>query len=125
MQMTDHEIVQSFKEAKFPGKQITILAELNRCSKEDIFNVLVNNGVEINRRALNGGNHKAPKEPEEHKSMPLYVPECVKTMVKDELELTKLRIGDVKRDLDKYEHKAEELEEFLKEVEAYESKCKD
>ena len=28
MQMTDHEIVQSFKEAKFPGKQITILAEL-------------------------------------------------------------------------------------------------
>ena len=134
MQMTEREIVQSYREAKHPGTQISILADLNCCSREDIYNILVENGVGINRRVLNGGNNKAPmKDPkidkadnepkkETPKSKPLYIPECIKTMVLDELELLRLRVNDLKRELDKYESKAEDLEEFLNEIEAYETK---
>ena len=60
MQMSVNEIVRSYREAKEPGKQITILAELNCCTREDIYNILKENGVDINRRALNGGNSKSP-----------------------------------------------------------------
>lgn len=182
LQMTEHEIVQSYMLAKKRGEQIMILADLNCCQKEDIIEVLKKNGVEVNNRVFNGGNLKHPKKdvvttqpkkeetkshtitvvehatgkvvkeiqtkPEEvipatapkvetkepmyapfteHKDFPkdpkpLYIPDCVKTMVQDELELVKLRISDMKRELDKYEAKFDELEEFLKEVGAYEGK---
>lgn len=36
MQMTESEIVRNYREAKNKREQITILADLNRCEKEDI-----------------------------------------------------------------------------------------
>ena len=45
MQMTDGEILASYKQATKPHKQIGILAELNACSRETIIEVLRSNGV--------------------------------------------------------------------------------
>ena len=45
MQMNDTEIVSSYKRAESKSKQITILSELNACSKKDIEKVLTKAGV--------------------------------------------------------------------------------
>lgn len=44
--MTELEIVSTFRQAKYPGKQVAILAELNGCSTEEIKEILLRNGVE-------------------------------------------------------------------------------
>ena len=41
MEMTAHEIVRSYKEAKDKKKQVGILAQLNLCTPEDIKKILV------------------------------------------------------------------------------------
>ena len=43
--MNDTEIVSSYKRAESKSKQITILSELNACSKKDIEKVLKKAGV--------------------------------------------------------------------------------
>lgn len=45
MHMTADEIVRSYREAKAPSKQITILAQLNCCSTDDIRNLLKDAGA--------------------------------------------------------------------------------
>lgn len=45
MQMTEGEIVRSYKEAKNKSQQVGILAELNCCSKEKIIEILKQEGT--------------------------------------------------------------------------------
>ena len=45
MEMTAHEIVRSYKEAKDKKKQVGILAQLNLCTPEDIKKILVEGGI--------------------------------------------------------------------------------
>lgn len=45
MQMTNEEIVRSYKEAKHKGHQIGVLADLNVCPKEVIIEILVEGGI--------------------------------------------------------------------------------
>lgn len=44
--MTELEIVSTFRQAKYPGKQVAILAELNDCTTEKIKEILLRNGVD-------------------------------------------------------------------------------
>lgn len=44
--MTDLEIVSSYRQAKKKKEQITILSQLNACSKEKIIEILKNNGIQ-------------------------------------------------------------------------------
>lgn len=46
MQMTEEEICRSFKEAKDHRKQVSILADLNCCSKDEIRKILMKNGID-------------------------------------------------------------------------------
>lgn len=46
MEMTDLEILRSYRQAKKKKEQITILSELNCCSKEKIIEILKNNGIQ-------------------------------------------------------------------------------
>lgn len=45
MQMTDKEIIRSYKEALNKRKQIEVLSDLNACTREDIVNILSAAGV--------------------------------------------------------------------------------
>lgn len=47
MQMTDSEIVKSYKEAKEKKKQIEILSQLNACDVAKIREILIANGVQF------------------------------------------------------------------------------
>lgn len=47
MTMTEAEICREFKEAKNPGAQVGILADLNVCSKNEILKVLLVNDQDI------------------------------------------------------------------------------
>jgi hypothetical protein len=46
MQMTNDEIVRSYKEAKHKGHQIEVLSDLNLCPKEMIIDILVEGGID-------------------------------------------------------------------------------
>lgn len=46
MEMTDLEILSSYRQAKKKKEQITILSQLNACSKEKIIEILKNNGIQ-------------------------------------------------------------------------------
>lgn len=67
MEMTAHEIVRSYKEAKDKKKQVGILAQLNLCTPEDIKKILVEGG--INWRELPRGKRtqSPPQSPNEAK----------------------------------------------------------
>lgn len=45
MQMTEKEIIRSYKQALNKRKQIGVLADLNACPREDIVNILSAAGV--------------------------------------------------------------------------------
>ncbi|HIU80042.1 MAG TPA: hypothetical protein IAC67_03910 [Candidatus Coproplasma excrementipullorum] len=45
MEMSPEEIVRDYRTAKNKGKQVTILAELNGCTREDIIAVLSAGGI--------------------------------------------------------------------------------
>ena len=45
--MTDEEICREYRLAKYPGKQVKILAEENGCSMGTIYNILRANGVQF------------------------------------------------------------------------------
>ena len=62
--MTADEIVTSYKQSKNKQQQIQILADLNACSKDNIKNILRENGID-----LRGGVHKK-KEPEPEIEIP-------------------------------------------------------
>ena len=47
MEMTNGEIVTSYKLAKHKAQQIGILAQLNRCSNKQIIEILLNGGIPL------------------------------------------------------------------------------
>lgn len=68
MQMSPYEILRSYREALFPKKQITILAELNLCSRSRIIEILLEGGIDPS---------ELPKLPKYHKGSqynPLKLP---------------------------------------------------
>lgn len=64
MQMSENEIVRNYRESKNKREQVTILADLNRCDKEEIIAILLKNGVD--QREL-PRKRKSKKSPEEEK----------------------------------------------------------
>ena len=140
MESSEKEIVRTYMMAKEKGKQIKILAELNCCSKEKIIEILKNNGVDVNGRVFNGGNHKKPKE--ESKDVPvnetlkacheiiqagqeaqaetikilpkvLHTPESVKNLIESE-------ISRYRADIIRKEEAIAEFKKYLKDIEEYE-----
>lgn len=47
MEMTEWEIVKSYKEAAYPQEQIKILADINICPPRQIIDILRNNGLDV------------------------------------------------------------------------------
>ena len=45
MEMTNSEIVTSYRQAKYKAQQVGILAELNRCSNKTIIEILIKGGI--------------------------------------------------------------------------------
>ena len=66
MNMTNEEIVASYKAAKSPQKQISVLADLNVCKKQEIVAVLLAAGEKVPGNFL----PKPKKQPVERKAEP-------------------------------------------------------
>lgn len=94
MQMTEQEIVKSYKNAKDKRSQVGVLAELNACSNDYIRQILHQNGIE----APKPGRKTEQKEPEKVETLevPKEVIELVQKRAKElrqEIEGLKLQIG--------------------------------
>lgn len=63
MEMKPSEILQSYENAQHKTKQISILAELNACSKDEITDILKEMGAELPKRKYQKKEEPA-KEPE-------------------------------------------------------------
>lgn len=72
--MTDGEIISSYRQAKDKGKQITILAELNACTKGQIEDILTEAGY-----LKNGKPRKGPIPKNAIKPVAVAKPEKPKT----------------------------------------------
>lgn len=68
--MTDGEIVAEYKQAKSPMKQISILADQNVCSREEIIEVLRQANVELPKIYRKEAKPQAEKAPEIPKAAP-------------------------------------------------------
>ena len=67
MMMTNEEIVREFRQAKFPPKQISIIADQNQCTRREIAEILLAAGENVPRQFL----PRQPKpEPEPEPSLP-------------------------------------------------------
>lgn len=69
MEMTNGEIVTSYKQAKHKAAQIGILAELNRCSNKKIVEILVDGGIKPS------GLNRVKGELKKTESIPVSEPE--------------------------------------------------
>lgn len=117
MQMTPKEIVRNYREAKNKKMQIGILAELNLCSKQDILDILKQEGLphrELPRtRKESSVSSKTKKEPVKKEITEAAVerkreeiPEAVKEAI------TKQMIEEQEA-IDKHTAKLKELNEYL------------
>lgn len=115
MQMTENEIVKSYKEAKEKGKQIGILADLNGCQRQEITAILRNNGVD-----LPGPKPKKVEEPKEPKpktyeriteypAKDIEVPICVKEELMSSVEALTEQIDSLLK-------RREDIIDFIKRI---------
>lgn len=51
--MTEYQICEDYRRAKFKAKQVHILAELNLVGKKEIVDILKRNGLAVNLRRNN------------------------------------------------------------------------
>lgn len=87
MQMTENEIVRNYREAKNKREQVTILADLNRCEKEEIVEILLKNGVD--QREL-PRKRKPRKKPEEEKKSKSVTDTVASILVQRVVEIDKI-----------------------------------
>ena len=120
MQMNDDEIVKMYREAEDKKAQITILADLNVCEKEDIIKILKAGGVtqaempRNRKKTESGGQSKAesdvhPKQQNKEPvvSVPEELPEVVKEVICRQMEQEQEAI-------DYHSGRLKELNEFLR-----------
>ena len=125
MQMTESEIVRSYKNAQTPRKQIKILAELNACDRKEIRDILLKHGCKL---PATGNRYKSTKASAEkcQPSQPVdvweddEVPKIVFELARQELLKVEEDIAsaEIDRDLlqaniDKLEQVREQLVKFI------------
>ena len=102
MQMSEAEICKRFKEAKDHRKQVGILADLNCCSRDQIREILLKNGIAPPRY---GNRYTKIKEENLPKDIP--VPKSVFNTIKD-------RIDNIDMEIQNLEVRIEYLREVKK-----------
>lgn len=107
MQMTNEEIIKSYKEAKDKKKQIKILADLNTCDANVIKEILVEAGEAAPRVYK-----RAAKKPEEKKTTKTAEQELPTAIIKS---LT-MRMNEIGAAITLQEAKIEELKQERQDI---------
>lgn len=118
MQMTNGEIVRSFREAKNPKQQITVLADLNATDKASIAQILYEAGelsaqtvgqYRRGKRKTAKGSEAASPPPTAEKELEKSIPASVLYLVKQEIQHLQEAYENAKNITTRYE----ELQAFL------------
>lgn len=133
MQMTENEIVKSFRNSDKKREQIRILAELNVCSREKIREILLRNGImeselpkppgkktvekkpkgqELAEEKTTSATYRPAQETKEPEEQKLFcvVPEVVKQVCRE-------RISCILQFMKTLEDEKRELQKFLEDAE--------
>ena len=110
MQMTNEEIIKSYKEAKDKKKQIKILADLNTCDANIIKEILIEAGETATRVYK-----RAAKKPAEEKTAKTEKQELPAAIIKS---LT-MRINELGAAITLQEAKIEELKQERSDIEDF------
>lgn len=109
MQMSEAEICKRFKEAKDHRKQVGILADLNCCSRDQIREILLKNGIAPPRY---GNRYTKIKEEDLPKNIP--VPKSVFNIIKDKIDNIDMEIQNLEVRIEYLREVKKELNDFLK-----------
>ena len=113
MQMTNGDIVKSYKEAKEKKKQIEILAQLNACPIANIREILVSEGVQFpdpKPKKLESSTAETPAEaPKEN-----MIPGAVNVAVIEYLTAITQRKTALEEEIEKLNNTAAVLKNWLK-----------
>lgn len=107
MQMTESEIVKDYREAKNKSEQINILADLNCCSKVEIKEILLNNGVSSQELQRKRKPRKKPEESSKH----LPVDTVVSVLAQ--------RVKEIDKELQEHSAVVESLEREKEDIVSY------
>ena len=107
MQMTESGIVRNYREAKNKREQITILADLNRCEKEEIVEILLKNGVDQKELPRKRKPRKKPEESSKH----LPVDTVVSVLAQ--------RVKEIDKELQEHSAVVESLEREKEDIVSY------
>lgn len=113
MQMTNGEIVKSYKEAKEKKKQIEILAQLNACPVANIREILISEGVQFpgpKPKKPESSTAETPAEAPKEKT----VPEAVNIAVIEKLTAIQQKISALEDEIEKLNNTAAVLNSWLK-----------
>ena len=125
MQMSDVEIVRSYREAKDKRSQVGVLAELNACSKDYIREILKRSGIDAPKPG-----RKSTTEPEPVKAA---LTEMAKQAVKKEpadpeevpdelMEIAQDRLKSPQENRENREHEIEVLKHIIEDYRKREEK---
>lgn len=119
MEMTESEIVRSYKEAKNKKAQVGILADLNACGVEGIKAVLVRNGVDW-RELPRGKRTQSPPQQETGKAENTHAQHS--KIIREALKAYRTQTENAMRDavraheeaMAKFKNDIEEIDRLLK-----------
>lgn len=107
MEMSEEEIVKSYKEAAYKGSQIGILADLNGCNPSEIHAILEKHGIDItkpeNKKTKRGRKPGQPNRPKKKEQKTLT------ELDKKLLALLEEGIVTIDKELQKYQKITDEL----------------
>ncbi len=116
MQMTENEIVASYKRNGEKNSQIQILADLNGCGKEEIKDILKGNGCEIKEPKKKEAKEKAAVQQET-----INIPLSVWATIKEKETFLRGKIAKLERELELTREELVEHEIFSKKYQEYTS----
>lgn len=118
MQMTEEEIVRSYKQAASPHKQITVLAELNGTNTATIRDILRDNGIEIKKpgpkpKPIHPNITTIFREKSDKPTKVLQIPKSVEALLKTYLNELTEKEDDLKAQLAEVAKTKREVEEYI------------
>lgn len=109
--MSVDEIAREYRLAKDKEMQISILADLNMCRKEEIVNILEKQGIEVPKRR---GRKKATEEVDEKVVEKKETKEEEKMNIPEEVyKLIEKRMEELDQEIKNKEQEYKKLSEFL------------
>lgn len=114
MQMSEQEICKTYRESKNPNQQLTILAQLNACSTEDILSILEKNNEPLRKRPYQRSQKPEKVSPKKTGKKEEEIPDTVRRAILYRMDCIEAKKEEHYAALKDLEEEFKQLNQFLK-----------